>query len=302
MHDVRSRCLSFHLILCGTLRCYDGVDSPRRVWMAALPEIVAELSRRWSLDVGRPYQPGGCASWVAPALDGAGDSVVLKVGWRHDEAEHEADGLRVWGGEGTVRLIDALLFEDINALLLERCEPGTALSDVLPALDQDLVVAGLLRRAWIEPPAGHPFRTLSCMCDRWADEFEQKHAASDPRLRLDAELARAGIELFRALPRTADRTVLLYTDLHPENILAATREPWLAIDPKPYVGDPTYDALQHMLNHPDRLAADPTGFVRRMAELLDLDQSRLRDWLFARSVQESIDAPNLREVAIALRP
>jgi streptomycin 6-kinase len=57
-----------------------------------------------------------------------------------------------------------------------------------------------------------------------------------------------------------------------------------------------------MLNHPNRLATDPAGFVRRMAELLDLDRSRLRDWLFARSVQESIDAPNLREVAIALRP
>jgi streptomycin 6-kinase len=269
--------------------------------MAALPEVVAELSRRWSLEVERPYQPGGCASWVAPALDGAGDWVVLKVGWRHDEAEHEADGLRAWRGEGTVRLIDALLFEDTSALLLERCEPGTALSNVLPALDQDVVVAGLLRRLWIEPPPGHPFRTLPCMCDRWADEFEQKYAASDPRLRLDPGLARAGIELFRALPRTADRTVLLYTDLHPQNILAARREPWLAIDPKPYVGDPTYDALQHMLNHPGRLATDPTGFVTRMAKLLDLDPSRLREWLFARCVQESIDAPNLREVAIALR-
>jgi streptomycin 6-kinase len=57
-----------------------------------------------------------------------------------------------------------------------------------------------------------------------------------------------------------------------------------------------------MLNHPDRLATDPTGFVSRMARLLDLDRSRLREWLFARSVRESIDAPNLREVAIALRP
>lgn len=272
------------------------------MWMAALPEIVAELSRRWSLKVGRPYQPGGCASWVAPAFDDAGARVVLKVGWRHAEAEHEADGLRAWRGEGTVRLIDAVLFEDTSALLLDRCEPGTALSDALPALDQDMVVAGLLRRVWIDPPPAHSFRALSSMCDWWADEFEQRYAASEPGLRLDSGLVRAGIELFRGLPRNADRTVLLYTDLHPENVLAARREPWLAIDPKPHVGDPTYDALQHMLNHPERLATDPTGFVRRMAELLDLDPSRLRDWLFARSVQESIDAPNLREVAISLRP
>ena len=281
---------------------HDGVDSPRRAWLAGLPEIVGELASRWSLEVGRPYQPGGCASWVAPGVDGSGARVVLKVGWRHVEAEHEADGLRVWRGDGAVRLIDAVSFGDTSALLLERCEPGTALSEVLPALDQDVVVAGLLRRVWIEPPPGHPFRTLASMCDRWAEEFECKHAASDPRTRLDPGLARAGIELFRALPRTADRTVLLFTDMHPENVLAARRESWLAIDPKPYVGDPTYDALQHMLNHPDRLATDPDGFVGRMAGLLDLEPARLRDWLFARSVQESVDAPNLREVAIALRP
>lgn len=288
--------------LARDVELYDGADSPRRVWMAALPEIGAGLSRRWSLRVGRPYQPGGCGSWAAPAVGGAGARVVLKVGWRHAEGEHEAEGLRSWRGEGTVQLIDALRFEHTSALLLERCEPGTALADVLPAPDQDVVIAGLLRRLWIEPSPGHPFQTLSSMCDRWADEFEHKRATSDPQLRLDPGLTRAGIELFRALPRTADRSVLLYTDLHPENVLAARREPWLAIDPKPYVGDPTYDALQHMLNHPNRLAADPTGFVRRMAALLDLDPSRLRDWLFARIVQESIDAPNLRELAIVLRP
>jgi hypothetical protein len=51
--------------------------------------------------------------------------------------------------------------------------------------------------------------------------------------------------------------VLLCTDLHGDNILAAQRELWLVIDPKPYVGDPAYDLLQHMLNCEDRLAAAP---------------------------------------------
>jgi streptomycin 6-kinase len=54
--------------------------------------------------------------------------------------------------------------------------------------------------------------------------------------RLDPGLARAGIALFRELPTTADRQVLLCTDLHGDNVLAARREPWLVIDPKPYVG------------------------------------------------------------------
>ncbi|MPZ63813.1 MAG: hypothetical protein GEU93_21615, partial [Propionibacteriales bacterium] len=91
-------------------------------------------------------------------------------------------------------------------------------------------------------------------------------------------------------------------DLHPENVLAAAREPWLVIDPKPYVGDPAYDPLQHMLNFPDRLGADPLGFVRRMAGLLDLDPDRLRQWTFARCVQESADQPELRAAAVRLAP
>ena len=131
--------------------------------MAAWPEIVAELSRRWSLRVGRPFQPGGCASWVAPARAQTGAEVVLKVGWRHPEAEHEAQGLRAWRGEGTVRLLDALLFGDTSALLLEACEPGTAMSEVLPPREQDVVIAGLLRRVWIKPQPGHPFRPLATM-------------------------------------------------------------------------------------------------------------------------------------------
>jgi len=95
--------------------------------MAALPLIVADLARRWSLDLGRPFQPGGVASWVAPARKAAGNHLVLKVGWRHDEALHEADGLLAWDGDGAIRLYDALTVGETNALLLEACEPGTAL-------------------------------------------------------------------------------------------------------------------------------------------------------------------------------
>lgn len=283
---------------------HDPAGSGRHAWIAALPRVVDDLSRRWSVQLGRPFQPGGVASWVAPARDAAGERVVLKVGWHHDESLHEAEGLRAWSGRGAVRLLDSVRFDDTSALLLEACEPGTALSShVLPPQEQDAVVAALLHRLWVDPPADHPFRPLQNMCDAWADEFEQKYAAtnrSGPRV--DPGLARAGVELLRSLPGTAERSVLLCTDLHPGNILAASREPWLVIDPKPYVGDPTYDPLQHMLNFPDRLTAEPAGFAQRMADLLDLDTERLRHWLFARCVQESVDHPHLASAVIELAP
>jgi streptomycin 6-kinase len=162
------------------------------------------------------------------------------------------------------------------------------------------VVANLLRRLWQTPTSGYQFRPLQVMCDGWAAEFRQRLAVT-PGL-LDPGLARAGIELFRTLPATAERHVLLCTDLHAANILAAEREPWLAIDPKPYIGDPTYDPLQHLLNCEERLHADPVGLARRMADLLDLDPARLTQWLFARCVQESIDQPDLRDIATRLAP
>jgi streptomycin 6-kinase len=272
----------------------------RRDWVT-LPGIVGELAQRWSLRLGEPFQPGGQCSWVAPARDAGGQDLVLKVGWRHTEAMHEADALAWWDGNGAVVVHAAEVFDQTSALLLERCRPGTTLNRVAPEPEpEDLVVADLLARLWCEPPKGHPFRSLQVMCTQWADEFDERLA--DVPDSIDPGLARVGMELLRALPATAERNVLLCTDLHAENILSAQREPWLVIDPKPYVGDPTYDPLQHMLNCEDRLGADPIGLVRRLADLMLLDADRLTLWLFARCVQESIDNPALRHVARLLAP
>jgi streptomycin 6-kinase len=276
----------------------------RRDWAAALPSVVRRLEESWSMEVGEPFEPGGETAWVAPVLDAASPGSVLKVVWRHPEAEHEADGLRAWGGDGAVLLHDVADAseagrDDTVALLLERCRPGTSLAS-RPEVEQDEVVAGLLRRLWRQPEPGQPFRPLQTMCDEWADEFDRRSVGADAKL--DPGLAREGTDLFRSLPGSADRRALLATDLHAGNILAAEREPWLVIDPKPYVGDPTYDALQHLLNCPARLHADPHGLCRRMADLTGLDPERLRLWLFARCVQESPSWPGLAEVARALAP
>lgn len=271
-----------------------------RDWMAALPSVITDQAQRWDLTLGAPFQPGGQTSWVAPAMDAWGRDLVLKVAWRHSEAEHEAAGLRAWNGNGAVRVYDQWSDEHTRVLLLERCIPGTALSGDNPESEQDIIVAGLLRRLWQIPEHGHPFRTLQQMCASWADEFELDLARTPGQL--DPGLAHAGIELFRALPAEAGEPVLLCTDLHAGNVLAARREPWLLIDPKPYVGDRTYDALQHMLNCSERLARDPRRFARRMAGLLDLDAERLELWLFARCVQEGINDPALWHVAQHLAP
>jgi streptomycin 6-kinase len=280
----------------------DEDDYPERLkWLAALPEIVDGIASHWGLELGDPYLPGGQCAWVAPARNRHGDQLVLKVGWRHREAEHEAAALEFWDGQGAVRCHASRSLADSSALLLERCRPGHQLSSALPGPAQDAIVAGLLRRLWSSRPHdGHPFGSLEEMCRLWADWFELSYDADSRGL--DRGLARDGIAALRQLPGTADSSVLLCTDLHAGNVLAAQREPWLAIDPKPFIGDPAYDPVQHMLNCDDRLATDPPGLARRMADLLDLDPARVRLWLFARCAQESLHDLSMREPATRLAP
>jgi streptomycin 6-kinase len=286
--------------LPGNLAATAGAEPAVRAWAAELPSIVAEVAGRWSLELGAPFDPGGTASWVAPARTAAGATAVLKLAWRHYEADHEADGLRVWDGHGAVRLLDHFRRDEhTDALLLEACEPGTSAA-MLPEPEQDAVVAGVLRGLWIEPPPGSPFRPLASMCAAWADELDVERAVV---ALADPGLVRAGVNLFRELgAQRPAAEVLLGTDLHAENVLAARREPWLAIDPKPYVGDPTYDPLQHLLNCPDRLVAAPVALIDRMAALLDLDRDRLARWTFARCVLASPDQPELAPVVRTLAP
>jgi streptomycin 6-kinase len=169
-------------------------------------------------------------------------------------------------------------------MLLERCEPGTWLRSV-PEEDQDVVIAGLLRRMWRVPAEPHPFRPLSEMIDLWVEETIANEARwSDPGL------VREGLRLFGELSRTSGAgDVLLATDLHAGNVLAARREPWVVIDPKPFVGDPAYDATQHLLNCEERMLAAPIATIERFAGLLDVDAERVRSWMFACAAAENRD-------------
>jgi streptomycin 6-kinase len=264
----------------------------RAAWLERLPTAVAELAGRWSLELGPPFDgPEVSAAWVAPATRADGTTAVLKLGMPHFEARDEIAGLRFWDGDPTVRLLDA--DDGLNAMLLERCEPGTPLR-ALPEPQQDRVIGGLLRRLWRPPPEPSPFRPLGALTAEWSRE-----SLAAPERWTDVGLVREALALFEELPRTAPEHVLLATDLHAGNVLRAEREPWLAIDPKPFVGDPAYDATQHLLNC-DRLQTSAPPLIRRLADLLELDAERVGLWTFARVAIERCDDPAGVELARTL--
>jgi streptomycin 6-kinase len=156
-------------------------NEERLRWLRQLPEVLQSLQQRWSLQLGPPFEgeEGSCA-WVAPVTREDRTPAVLKLGLPHLEGEHEIAGLRFWAGTPTVQLLEA--DEEHNAMLLERCQPGTSLR-ALPEREQDAVLAPLLRRLWRVPPPSHAFRPLSTMLAYWSQEaWTHAEHWSDPGL------------------------------------------------------------------------------------------------------------------------
>lgn len=270
----------------------------RAEWLARLPDVLADLERRWSLRVGNPFDGDEVScSWVAPVHLKDGATAVLKIAMPHMEGAGEIEGLRFWNGDPTVQLLQA--DDDLGAMLLERCEPGTSLR-ALPEAAQNVVIARLLHRLWRPPGAQHVFRPLSQMIGYWSDEtVAQRDQWPDP------SLVSEGLRLFAELARSTPADVLLATDLHAGNVLRAGREPWLVIDPKPFVGDRAYDATQHLMNCKARLRSHPDLTIRSFADLLGLDTERIRLWMFARVAAEPRDDWNdgwRMELARAIAP
>jgi streptomycin 6-kinase len=256
----------------------------RQAWMSGLPFLLKQLEARWSLCLGEPFEHASSCSWVAPATRTTGEPAVLKLAMPHMEGQDEIPGLRFWNGQGTVELLEAEL--ESGAMLLERCLPGTTLHSETETR-QDEVVATLLKRIWSltgSPSELSGFRPLSLMVELWCSEtITQRH------LWPDTELVNEGLRVFKELARPDLTDVLLATDLHAGNVLRSQREPWLVIDPKPFVGDRAYDPVQHLMNCETRLHRDPIGLVRRVADLAAVDAERLRLWTFARAAADPRD-------------
>jgi len=231
----------------------------------------------------KPWGAHATCSYVAFVQRADATPAVLKLGLPDMESLHEPQGLLLWRTGPVVRVLEA----EPDALLLERCQPGEPLSE-RPEPLQDQVIAGLLHELWVAPPAGHPFRPLLDMARAWTDVALARRDRWP-----DAGLARAGIQRFLELAAPRPGDVLLATDLHAGNVLASSRAPWLVIDPKPFVGDPAYDATQHLLNCIPRLAADPSGIVTSFAASLGVSCERVRDWLFARLVTSAMSRSSL---------
>lgn len=245
-------------------------------WLDRLPRLLRDLLDEWDLRVDGTAACGNCAI-VVPVL-AQGQRAVLKVQFPHWEAETEHLALRAWAGNGAVQLLraDPRRF----ALLLERLEPRDLTT--IDALDACEIVGGTYKRLHV--PAGPQFRTLSGELKRWVERFRQL-PASAPVPHRYVEQAISLAEDFITDPATDGR--LIHTDLHYENMLAADREPWLVIDPKPLSGDPHFEVAPLIWNRWDEVSDVRFAVRQRFWTAIDaagFDEDRARNWVIVRQM------------------
>lgn len=261
-----------------------------RQWLRDLPALRATVAERWSLRIGDPFPLS--YNWVAPATAADGTPVVVKLSpAANPELPTETAALRLADGRGAIRLLHADL--SLGVRILERAVPGHTLASLARRDDRAATsaAAAVMRRFRRPAPADHPFPTVA----GWRLGFTRLRDAHDGGTGpLPAAAVEQAERAYDELLATADDPVVLHADLHHDNILAADREPWLAIDPKGLVGEPAYEAGALLRNpHPDLLdEPDPRRTLARrldqLADELELDRDRLRRWAFAQAVLSAV--------------
>ncbi|MER7130334.1 aminoglycoside phosphotransferase family protein [Streptosporangium saharense] len=267
---------------------YGRDNASRRAWIAGLPRLAADFLDRWTLRPDGPAEHGQ-ASLVLPVIRADGEPAVLKFQQASEDNAGTAPGLRAWGGNGVVRLLDH--DPDTGTMLLERLDAARSLSSVADDDTAMRILAELLARL-VAVPAPPGVRHLADIAAAMLDEVP--HAVSALRDPAEQRLVRTCASAVTELVgESGDR--LLHWDLHYDNVLAGRREPWLAIDPEPLAGDPGFDlwpALDSRWEEAVVATGDVTRAVLRrfdlLTEVLGLDRRRAAGWTLGRILQNAL--------------
>ncbi|WP_097885513.1 aminoglycoside phosphotransferase family protein [Streptomyces sp. st140] len=264
-----------------------GFGEEGRAWIAGLPSLAADLLERWQLRRDGAVRSGQ-ASLVLPVLRHDGMRAVLKLQLPREETAAALIGLRTWNGDGMVRLLDH--DPASSSMLLERLDGARTLASI----DDDDVAMGILadlHARLVAVPAPQGLRGLGDVAAAMLEQVPQAVARlTDPA---DRDLLRGWASAVAELAdEPGDR--LLHWDLHYDNVLAAQREPWIAIDPEPLAGDPGFDLWPALDSRWDDVVAkgDPLRVVGRRFDLLTdalgLDRARAAGWTLGRLLQNAL--------------
>ncbi|MDQ3180298.1 MAG: aminoglycoside phosphotransferase family protein [Acidobacteriota bacterium] len=250
-------------------------------WLNDLPRIIGELEETWSLKVEKPF-PNLSYNFVAPCAFISGAKAVLKIALplNNPEIFNEANFLNMADGKGAVRLLK--FDKNHRAILLEQLTPGKHLKEVCQADEKKAVKIAIkiLSEILKKPSEDSAFLRL----EDWFKGFDGAAKTTFPR-----EYISRATEFYEELSCSPHK-FLIHGDLHHENILSATRKPFLAIDPKGIIGDVGYEIAVFLNNHLWWLASDANlkeklnNAVQQFSEAFEIEPRDLRKWAFAQII------------------
>ncbi|MDP9842599.1 streptomycin 6-kinase [Streptosporangium lutulentum] len=252
-------------------------------WFAALPALLERLARRWDLEIVAAVTAGNTSRTFHVRRAG-GVPAFLKLTPEPEIGITEASALRAWeDSPHVVRLIDS--DDTSGSLLLAAVEPGTRV-DRLPIED----VALLLRSLRLADVPDVELPTLRQRVDfifdltlgRWRGNPAERHLDRDL---LDRHRA-AALALASGGPAG-----LVHGDLHPGNVLVSHGHGFVVIDPRPSVGDPTFDGVDWVLDHVTELHDLEENIARLAALNPEVNADRLMGW--CRATAALIAVPRL---------
>lgn len=256
-------------------------------WLEELPSLIRTIEKSWDIEVTTTHK-SLTYNYVAFAENGEDKKAILKIGFPSTALDREAKCLEIYNGSGAARLLK--YNSELGALLIERIEPGYDLENI----DEQKAIQAFLS---VIKEMHRPVKTILDFptIQDWGVSFkhlrDQFDGESGP---LPSDLVNDAEMIYKNLAESMSAPVLLHGDLHHENILAGTREPWLVIDPKGVIGEPEYE-IGAFLRNPmsklvfeDNLADLLKDRIDMISEMTGYDKKRIAQWGFAQAVLSAI--------------
>ncbi len=244
-------------------------------WVAGLPQLIAEIEREWSIEVGRPFS-GGSEAYVAEAtlVDGSRGALKLLMPRSVDVERHEITALQLAEGAGCARLFRS--DEGRGAMLLERLGAPLAESGLSPEERLEALCAAAMRLWRPAPDCGLPSGREK---GRWLVRFigETWEELNRPCLEQAVDYALACAER-RIDAHDDERAVLVHGDIHEWNALKAG-DGYKLIDPDGLLAEPEYD-LGVIIRADPVEDDDPEPRARAcwLAQRTGLDETAIWEW------------------------
>jgi streptomycin 6-kinase len=267
-------------------------------WLQELPHLLNKYLTTWNLKANGNFE-NLSFNYVLPVLQENQTAAVLKLGPHRKGRNKEAQTLTHYAGNGAANIIAQDLEDGI--ILLEHVSPGNSLKNSIETMNvtdfKAAQIAGnlILKLTSIEMKSAEEGLTPVSVWGLGFEKFlrEKKRGTDFPENKITKADA-----LFKSLVQSTTKQVVLHGDLHHENILQGTREPWLAIDPKGLYGDPAFEVGAFIRNPMPGLANAKRSDsqldliiqnrIKALNAILPFGLDRIWGWSFSQSVLAAI--------------